>query len=262
MALKRILGTASRLCPRSERRRVILLYHSIGNSPLALRLPQFQAQIDWLTAHAEVLPLRKLLANDSSASLQAAITFDDGYSSLHSAALPMLKDRGAVASAFLNTGWIETTTRSFSDPAAGHYPQEQFLLWREVDTLAASGWEIGSHGVDHLDLTLEPDDVVARELRESRQQIERAVSACSPVFSYTWGRHTPHLRRLVAAAGYTHAVAGVHQPVTDDDPFAVPRLNIDNSYTLDDFKAIVRGDWDYLGWIQRAKAGISKLRVR
>ena len=31
------------------------------------------------------------------------------------------------------------------------------------------------------------------------------------------------------------------------------RINISNEYTIDDFKSIVQGDWDYLGWIQRMK---------
>lgn len=257
LALKRALGTASRLLPRPGRRRVILLYHSVGDSPWAVRPSAFRAQVEWLAANADIVPLRGLLANDSAAPLQAAITFDDGYASLCDAALPVLREHGAVASAFLNTGWIGTDKRRASDPAAGHYPQEWFLLWREVAALAAAGWEIGSHGVDHLDLTAQADDVVARELRDSRQHIEDEIGRCSPIFSYTWGRHAAILRKLVTEAGYTFAVAGRHRPLaTGDNHFALPRLNIENCYTLGDFKAIVTGDWDYLGWIQSAKAAV------
>lgn len=259
--MKRALGAVAGLRPRPEQRRLILLYHSIGDSPLALEPAGFRQQMQWLSTHAVMMPLRQLLLNPSSAPVQAAITFDDGYSSLHSAALPILTDAGVVASAFLNTGWIETDTRRPSDAAQGHYPQEQFLLWREVEALAASGWDIGSHGIDHLDLTRQPDDVVDRELRLSRRHIEQAALVCSTIFSYTWGRHNMHLRSMVKAAGYTHALAGIHGPVSEsDDPFAVPRINIDRHCTLDDFKAIVRGDWDYLGWLQRAKAAVSGFR--
>jgi peptidoglycan/xylan/chitin deacetylase (PgdA/CDA1 family) len=256
--MKRALGAVAGWRPRPQQRRVILLYHSVGDSPLAVGLAGFRQQMQWLSANAAVMPLRQLLSNASAVPLQAAITFDDGYSSLHSAALPILNDAGAVASAFLNTGWIETDRRRSSDAAQGHYPQEQFLLWREVEALAASGWDIGSHGIDHLDLTRQPDDVVNRELHLSRRQIEQAGLVCSPIFSYTWGRHNAHLRALVKAAGYTHALAGIHEPVAESgDPFAIPRINIDRHCTLDDFKAIVRGDWDYLGWLQHAKAAVS-----
>jgi peptidoglycan/xylan/chitin deacetylase (PgdA/CDA1 family) len=251
--LKRTLGRLYARYPQPRQRRIVLLYHALGSSPFALEETAFRAQMEWLASVADIVPLSRLLVDSSLTSLQAAITFDDGYASLHTGALPVL--RGACVSAFLNTGWIGTHARKASDPTLGHYPNESFLLWREVEDLAAAGWDIGSHGVDHLDLTQQPDGVVRAQLHESRARIEEVLSACSPVFSYTWGRHTPHLRRMVAEAGYTYAVAGVHGAVTaHSDPMAIPRIDIANTYTLDDFKAIVRGDWDYLAWLQRARA--------
>jgi len=111
---------------------------------------------------------------------------------------------------------------------------------------------VGSHGVRHLDLTRESDDGIRAELTNSRAAIEKELGVRSPIFAYTWGRHTPRLRRLVEQAGYSHALAGIHAPLSDDmDPFAVPRIAIRRDYTLSDFKAVVQGDWDYLGWLQR-----------
>ena len=37
------------------------------------------------------------------------------------------------------------------------------------------------------------------------------------------------------------------------DLFALPRMNIANEYSLDDFKQIVQGKWDYLGLIHKLK---------
>jgi peptidoglycan/xylan/chitin deacetylase (PgdA/CDA1 family) len=210
--------------------------------------------LEWLASAAEIVSLSALLAGKGTAPLQAAITFDDGYASLHGAALPILRGAGGP-SAFLNTGSIGVIDRKVSDPALGHYPDETFLLWHEVEDLAAAGWEIGSHGVDHLDLTIQPDSIVRTQLNASRARIGEVLSSCSPIFSYTWGRHTSHLRRLVAECGYRGAVAGVHGAVNkSSDPMAIPRIDIARGYTLDDFKAIVRGDWDYLGWLQQARA--------
>lgn len=262
LALKRVLGTVGRLRRRPERRRILLLYHSIGGSPLASRVAEFRDQIAWLASEARILPLAELLSNTSSAALQVAITFDDGYASLYGEALPVLGDAGAVATAFLNTGWVGTGERMTSVATLGHYPNDRFLLWREVQALADHGWEIGSHGVEHLDLTRQPDAVVARELRDSRQVIEARIGACSPIYSYTWGRNTKRIRCMVEAAGYRGAVATTHAPLSDgDDPFAMPRMNIDARCSLADFKAIVRGDWDYLAWFQRTKAGLPRLRA-
>lgn len=262
MALKRAFGAIARLGVRADRRRAILLYHSIGESPFALPETQFRDQVAWLAEHTRILPLCDVLAGASEAPLQVAITFDDGYSSVYSAAYPVLRQHGAVASVFLNTGWIAMQERKASNAALGHCPKEHFLLWREVEALAEAGWEIGSHGIEHFDLTREPDSVVQRELKESRRQIESRIGCVSPVFSYTWGRNTKRLRRSVETAGYTYALAGIHAPLSDsDDRFAVPRMNIDRLCVLADFAAIVHGDWDYLGWIQRGRAGLSWLHL-
>lgn len=251
-AAKRALGTLYALRPRSPHRKIVLLYHSIGHSPLALEEAAFRRQIEWLSSAMKIVPLTRLLGSSEAAPFQAAITFDDGYASLYAAALPILRELGATAAAFLNTGWIANESRRQSDAAAGHHPGEEFLLWREVEELAAAGWEVGSHGVDHLDLTVQPFDIARFQLRASRARIDQMLGACSPVFSYTWGRHTERLRQLVAEASYTHAVGGVYGALTDKtDPLAIPRLHIAKGYNLNDFKAVVRGDWDYLGWMQR-----------
>ena len=255
LAAKRALGRLYSLCPRAAKRRVVLLYHSIGDSPPALPNAVFRSQIEWLTSEAELVSLDTALRRTGTAPLQVSITFDDGYASVHSAASTVLRGLGATATVFLNTGWIASETRKQSDSGQGHYPQENFMLWREVEDLAAAGWGIGSHGVDHLDLTAQPDDCVRTQLTASRARIVETLGSCSPIFSYTWGRHTPHLRQLVAEAGYTHAVAGVHGALHDTmDPYMIPRIDVAKSYTLDDFKAIVRGDWDYLAWLQQGRA--------
>lgn len=249
--LKRALGALYGLRPQPPARRIILIYHSIGQSPLAVEETVFRRQIAWLASAAEIVPLNSLLRRPSNRPLQVAITFDDGYASLYTSALPLLNEMKANATAFLNTGWIGTKLRKSSNSALGHYPQEQFLVWQEVEKLIACGWDVGSHGVDHLDLTKEHDSIVRAQLRESRGHIEDNLSFSSSVFAYTWGRNTPHLQSLVKEAGYTHAVTALHGAVaTDVAPMAVPRIDISREYTVEDFKAVVRGDWDYLRWVQ------------
>lgn len=255
LAAKRALGSIYGRIPRIAPRRIVLLYHSLGRSPLALSAQDFRRQMEWLVQNADVVPLMEMLAGRPTAPLQAAVTFDDGYASLHDVALPILAQAGAVATVFLTTGSIGADIRQASDPMRGHYPDDEFMLWREAEALAAAGWGIAPHGVEHLDLTRQPEDRVRSELTQSRARIGETLGQPVPVFAYPWGRHSGEVRRLTAEAGYTHAVAGIHGPVTENsDPFAIPRIDIARDYTLDDFKAIVRGDWDYLGWLQRARA--------
>lgn len=216
----------------------------------------FASQIEWLCDAARVTSLEHVLDTDLQDPLQAAITFDDGYANLHDVALPILNDLGAVAAVFVNTGCIAPGgNRKTSDARLGYYPNELFLSWRDVEGLAAKGWSVGSHGVGHLDLTRTCEERAHTELSASKNMIENVLSVPCTLFAYTWGRHTPRLQRLVADAGYRYAFAGRHGRVhANGSPFAVPRINVSNEYTMSDFKAIVRGHWDYLGWIQAMKA--------
>jgi peptidoglycan/xylan/chitin deacetylase (PgdA/CDA1 family) len=252
---KRRLGRLAALGPAKHSRRVILLYHSLGSLPPAVTIERFTEQMAWLKANAVVLPLDRLLdsATDQVTDdrLQVALTFDDGYASLHAHVAPLLPP--AAATVFLNTGRIHDSQRQSSDPRQGHYPREHFLLWQEVQDLVRAGWLIGSHGVEHTDLTAVDAQRCDEELCRSKAAIETALSKPCRYFAYTWGRYHAALQQRVKAAGYQAAASGLHGPLTAaSDRFALPRIDVRADYELEDFIAAVRGDWDFLGYKQRA----------
>jgi peptidoglycan/xylan/chitin deacetylase (PgdA/CDA1 family) len=233
-------------------RKVILLYHSVGESPLAVSEIKFRQQMAWLSKQASIVPIHELLNGPAMNGLQVAISFDDGYSSLYERVGPILSEYGATATLYLNTGCIGAAARKASDSVLGHYPDEYFLTWDEVAALAKAGWTIGSHGAGHLDLTRQEPAIVARELLDSKREIESRLGQPCEHFSYTWGRFTPELQRAVKESGYRNAVSGLHGPVSAaSDRFALPRIDIRSEYELRDFADVVTGHWDYLGLKQR-----------
>lgn len=233
-------------------RSVILLYHSLGTNPPVVAEADFRRQVAWLSENATLLPLEELLGKPAGGGLRVAITFDDGYASLHDSVATILAEHGATATVFLNTGWIGETARKVSDAAQGHYPHECFLTWREVETLAEAGWTVGSHGVEHLDLTRQDAIAVARELANSKREIESRLGRPCRHFAYPWGRFTPALKRAVEEAGYVSALSGLHGSVSSAfDRYALPRIDIRAEYELRDFVDVVTGRWDYLGFKQR-----------
>lgn len=251
LLLKRTLGALWRSLPAVASRKVILLYHAVGAGEWAIPSDLFARQMEWIAGHARPISLVQALGTENEQRLEVAISFDDGYASVFEHARPVFASLGMTASLFVNTGLIGAGERVPSDPAVGHYPGEAFLLWRELDQLLDLGWVLGSHGETHLAHTHEPDAVVRRELRGSKKKLEEITPGPCRYFSYTWGRSTARLRALVAEAGYEWGFGGLHAPVRPgDDPYAIPRINIDRTYSFDDFKAILRGDWDYLRFIQ------------
>jgi peptidoglycan/xylan/chitin deacetylase (PgdA/CDA1 family) len=250
---KRRIGKLFGILPRPAHRRVILIYHTVGGGPLSLPVGSFRDQLAWLSEQATVLSLDALLKiPPDQAGLYVTLTFDDGYRSLYSVVTPELEHHGFPATVYLNTNLVADTTRIQSNPQLGHYAGEEFLLWSEVEDMASRGWTIGSHGIDHVDLTGLPDADVFTQVTTSKATIEKRISQSCAHFAYTWGRHSADVRHAVKRASYRNAVASHHAPLSDrDDPLALPRIDIRKEYELQDFIAVVMGRWDFLNIVQR-----------
>lgn len=257
LSWKRFIGKLYSVLLARHPRKIILLYHSIGTSPWAMREDVFKQQIQWLKQHSEIVSLDALLSDSThNEKTKVAITFDDGYACLYNTVFPILKAENAVATIYLNTDWIaeNNDTRKKSNPTLGHYPQETFLIWSEVKTLEQSGWTIGSHGANHLDLTKQSNEVILLELIKAKKTLESQLKKPCTHFAYTFGNHSKRLRDLVEKTGYQYAMAGHHSALKNKvDDIALPRINIETGYSLSDFEDILLGKWDFLGTIHRIK---------
>jgi peptidoglycan/xylan/chitin deacetylase (PgdA/CDA1 family) len=240
-------------------RAVILLFHSIGNDKYSLPVDRFETYIHYLAEHAMVVSLETLLKGRLShrQGLTCTITWDDGYSSVHEWALPILKRYNFPATLYLNVGVINRESPISSDDDPGLYPGLRMLTWQQVADLESCGFTLGSHLVHHLDLTSLSRATAMAELRLSRITIEKQANSACLDFAYPWGRASRRTAQWVREAGFRSAVTALHGPLpTSYDPMFIPRIDIHKDYTLTDFEAILKGDWDYLVWYQRVKRAI------
>ncbi|EKD71145.1 MAG: polysaccharide deacetylase [uncultured bacterium] len=241
---------------RQQNRKIILLYHSVGDTTWAMSEYDFSIQMDWLADHCKILSLTDLIHSEPSEDLQVAITFDDGYRTLHHYVAPILVKKNMSGMVYLNTGWISDTDnqRKLSVPELGHYPDESFLTWQEVKELHQMSWEIGSHGANHYDFSKLSEDMVKQELSQSKHDIEDNLKIPCTHFSYPWGKYSAYTKKIVKQVGYQYAVAARHNKISiNSDWLALPRMNISRDYSFNDFKNIVKGKWDYLGILHQLK---------
>jgi peptidoglycan/xylan/chitin deacetylase (PgdA/CDA1 family) len=206
----------------------ILMYHRIGSSSAttptmtrALTVPTavFGAQMRWLERNGFRPITQEQLFNalEHGARLPARpvmITFDDGYRDVLWNAAPILARLHAPATAYVITGRISG-------------PDPSFLTWPELHMLEHKGIGIGSHTVDHLELTQLSDAAALHQLTASRRALEAHLHHPVQWFSYPAGRNSPHVLPLVARAGYVLAVTtspGTLQ--TADAPYQLHRYEI------------------------------------
>ena len=184
----------------------ILMYHYVGTAPPGDPAPQqrsaltvspaaFDQQLDWLSAngyHAvDMTDLRAYLAGlQDLPSRPVVLTFDDGSADLYTTAYPQLLAHRMKAVAFIVSGFLDAPGRVTRD---------------QVVRMSRHGVEIGSHTLDHLDLTKLPPERVQGELQGSKHMLEGLLGMPVPDFAYPAGRHNPAVDAAVAAAGYESA---------------------------------------------------------
>ena len=210
----------------------ILCYHAVQprwESPMAVEPDAFARQAAWLRVNRRVLPLRDALPRLDGAGLlprgAAALTFDDGFVSLHEHALPVLAREQLPATVFL----VAQTLSAAGQPVdwvdtAGTEPLRTLTL-DQVLEMQDAGVDFQSHSWAHRDLTQLSADECVRDLRDSRELLSELLGRPVTLLAYPRGRHNAAVRRAAAQAGYTHAFTLPEHPERPE-AYAIPRVGI------------------------------------
>lgn len=258
--LGRVYSSLRRVRGASSKCGLVLTYHSVGASKLGLPQENFRQQMDWLRQSAAVVSLERLLAGDwpdSATGITSAITFDDGYASVYEYAFPILRERGFAATVYLVANAMGDGRRRSSNEFHGLYPDEEMLTWEMVREMQTAGVTAGSHLLRHKDITLLEPPEVDEELRGSKRLIEERTGSECPSFCFPWGKHNDRTVEAVKAAGYQNAVIAIQgrwDGRSNLDHYRIPRADVRREYSIDDFSAMVRGDWDYLAILQKFRS--------
>ena len=172
-------------------RALILTYHGIeaAPGPLSIDVGEFAAQLDCLReCGAEVLALSDLFAGllDHRLPHRAlAITFDDGLLSVAETAVPLLIERGMRATIFCVAGRLGGDNRWSTQPPTA--PRRALATSAALADLAAAGFEIGAHGVQHMPLSKLSPHELRREIVDSREMLEQQLGTPVAGFAYPYG---------------------------------------------------------------------------
>jgi peptidoglycan/xylan/chitin deacetylase (PgdA/CDA1 family) len=130
------------------------------------------------------------------------ITFDDGYRSLLTRALPILDTLGYTATVYLIGDYLDDR-RTATPGQPGSY-----LGVEDVRALQSAGWELGAHSRSHPDLTTVDDARLDEEIVGSRRLLATLFDDPIATFCYPYHRRSPFVEAKVAVAGYVAACGG------------------------------------------------------
>lgn len=213
----------------------ILLYHRVEDldtpSRYAIPLADFAAQMQALHEWGfTVIPISLLeQAINQGAALPprpVVITFDDGYQSVYDHAFPIMRQYG-----FPGVNYI------IAEALSG----EGRMTRLELQEMAASGWEVGSHSLSHLNLQNFPDQTWV-QASQSRQYLLDELDLPVDTFAYPYGAADGFTMEKVSQYGYKAAVGlGISNLQGWYNLFYLSRREVMYGATLDDFAVL-------LGW--------------
>jgi len=114
--------------------------------------------------------------------MKVVLTFDDGYRE-HLKIAHFLAKHNIRATFFVITGLKEYMGRELLNPS-------------EIKEIASMGHEIGSHTVTHIDMVKAPEDIILRELVESKEYLSKLLGTEILSFAYPYGPHNDVAAKL------------------------------------------------------------------
>jgi peptidoglycan/xylan/chitin deacetylase (PgdA/CDA1 family) len=210
----------------------ILVYHVINTQPAgssassALYVPadQFAAQMQAIKAAGwHAVTLNQVEAYwTRGASLgrgkPIVLTFDNGYASHYTNALPVLK----------KLGWAGVEDLQLT----GLPPSEGGLTDTQIRGLIAAGWELDTQGLSHTNLTTLSATQLSEDMATARQMLRSRYGVPARWFSYPAGDYNDTVVAAVRSAGYVGATTvnpGWGRP--RQDRFRLPRLVVPGGTT-------------------------------
>ena len=207
----------------------ILLYHHILEgkllNPYSVSMGNFQEQLSYLKDDGyHTISISQLIqAITVGADLpekSIILTFDDGNENVYLNAFPLMKEFGFIGEVYIIANRINA---------------EGFLTREQIEELLSSGWEIGSHGMKHIDLVLNPE-ASRDEIGTSKKKIEDMLDIKLTSFAYPYGKATTITMDWVKQIGYLVGMGlGISNQHNKENLFYLNRRQVDSNMDMLDF---------------------------
>jgi peptidoglycan/xylan/chitin deacetylase (PgdA/CDA1 family) len=221
----------------------ILLYHQIGYSQIKdnqyyVSPEEFEKQMFLLHAWGyktiTVQQLANAILNGAELPYKPiALTFDDGNENAYTRVFPILQKYNFTGTAYIVYNYVGVTN---------------FMDKQQIRELYEAGWEIGSHGISHVDLTKRTDRQ-EDEIIESKLKLQTLLDVPISTFAYPFGAYDTLSLHYLDFAGYIAAVGlGIDMHQGPGNIYYLYRRDIKGTYDLKTFARFLpwQGDLENL----------------
>lgn len=213
----------------------VLCYHSISDDGwyFSVSLENFKKQINHLKDNFEIISLsdlEKYINGVKKINRPAVVvTFDDGYKNILSVR-DVYKDIKVKPAVFLIANTKKTNFNELKT-------KRSFLNKKDIKLLLNDGWEIGSHTMTHPDMYKLNNKDMEYEIVHSKKILEKELGIQIKHIAYPKGRYTDEVIYTSKKAGYNLGLTMDDDLInTKTDKLKVPRIGVDNTHSLFEFK--------------------------
>lgn len=216
----------------------VLIYHHVSNSMPAstsISPERFIAHMDYLASNNyNIVPLieltERLKKGEVLPDKTVAITFDDSYADVYTAAYPILKKRVWPFTFFVNTKAVGSG--------------KLFVTWDQLREMSNNKVTIANHTLEHKHLVrLEKNETreqwrtrVTYEITAAQKKIADEVGSAPNIFAYPFGEYSTELRSILKQLDYVAFTQQAGVLSVETDLQTLPRFPFGGSYTeLNDF---------------------------
>ncbi len=192
----------------------------------AVRRESLVTQLDLLVKkQIPVIPLSSLVSNSVRDNFSVAITVDDGNETDYSVVFPLIRKYNIPVTFFL----------SLTGKNVSHLIREQIIELSGNENVV-----IGSHGVNHKDMTRLSRKEQEYELHYSKQFLESLTGKPVNFFALPYGMYNRQILRLSIEAGYKAiltTIVRMNNPRTC--PLVIHRWSVKSETSIRQFEKMI-----------------------